>query len=333
MAQVAIMPYFRATEGFRFGGFAFTVVDPSAARSRFSSPFDDWMEWYLSKYRDHGCRVEPVTLVHLESSLLLPDDSTNRLINRLHWLPAALGIPFLATMVRNGSGPVSESFTLVVQRFKPYSQTLAVTDGSMISVTAVEPEDSDLIFTRPTYVVAWTQPRQMMSSTERLLKGLDSLLKANVEDHGAQSVLRSAAMFKSACSNYRDIPHFERLVMLVAAYQTLVAPGEKNGQRLATKVIESLGCPDKPTRRWVRRFIEKHLWAMRSDYSHGKDMSSYEGRFMSVFTAARWLYGQLLVQILRDRGHISPVEPMGRQVELTFGRPAVPMLDEASPSS
>jgi hypothetical protein len=293
-------------------------------RTRFLKEQVEYLDWYFIKHVDIQLEPLKITIIDYNSNIVGP------------WEPEAIQemydsiacLCFLSLWRNNAFAPLtSDNFTLFVKNFFPSDESLAISSGSFVQIKSLFSSEvsKKLLFIQPSNIPSTSLSSEPWESDQDLYNAISRALVENYKDEWFLKVIRSIRVFNSSYRNDEYLDIFDRLLLLVVAFQSLCVEGEHNGKKFAKEIYTKIGVKDKDetdeTNKVINQFALK-LYSIRSQYSHGKKLDHsiiMDPDFGNLYKSGVYMYGLTVKAVLRGKGVFNDKEERRLISEIYWG--------------
>jgi len=320
--QVAYLP-FAPVCNMTFGGIKLTPY--SVVRGRLTTDQKEYLDWYFNKYVDEQLKpLNTITVVHDEDNLLGPWDESS--IQKFYDIVASLS--FLSLWRNNPMTPLAhDNFVLYIKNFSTTDRSLALSSGGYIKkTTGYSREVSErMYFMRPLITPSSNLSREPWLIDEELFKAFSRSFIEKYNEQWFIKIIRSIRIFNSAYRNDEFINIFDRLMLLVVAFQTMCVEGEHSKKKVAQAIYQKVGFPQYGDSFEINKKLfdlMSKLYEIRSRYSHGQNLDPsivIDPDFGDLFKTGTYLFGLTIKAILREIGLVQDTEEHRMVSEFFWG--------------
>lgn len=139
----------------------------------------------------------------------------------------------------------SDNFELYYQNFNVNNDRIFVKSGGIYPVISGEADFSNMPFIKP----AWVNiPMRKDNYEPKLLSAMQTFWNNRARDNDSPAMLRSLQWFYEAYRNSENVSHYTRILLMAAAFETLLGLKKKKRLDFVKKINKLLGSPaDKKT--------------------------------------------------------------------------------------
>lgn len=309
---IAYLPYIECQE-FKFGQLVFRPFYNPETQKLFPSDVLEYLNWYLPKHVDSSGAKKQIVVISFENKILGPwsDTEKEKIRNTVEILCflSIWKIDFLFPLV-------PENFTLYIKNFTSSDRTLATRLGGYISTTTlIAPEDAEEVrYVQPETVRGWNwiTTRGPWEKDHPLFDALSkSLINVSEEDWFRRLIL-AIKIFNTSFNNTEALQYFDRVLLIVTAFQTILGKDSAKGKVFAQSIVEQIGTRNKAEfsneiNNKLREFSER-LYIVRSKYAHGNKMDGSDikndihGEYYQV---SMNLFGLIVKYLLIDKSYLA----------------------------